>query len=254
MSSNNIKRQAVEALATAIAAGIPALSLTDGPMTKNVFTRVSDDDKYETYPSMYVLPGRGTFTPFPDGNEVWSDNQGNVMWEVGSFEGVCEIRAAHVTPSQREVLEQLILDQFFCQEALNFAPGLDRDDMSSGIIIASIPNLVCRGIVTDHTAHVSLLLDSEEWREEFAWGKRRYSFMECTMTWSAYRLVKAIPTIEELPLDLGAVDPNDPIDGSVVPDNTEEVFVQEDGSATVTEDQTGGLAGGLASPVGGSGT
>jgi hypothetical protein len=138
-----------------------------------------------------------------------STDTGKVLEEVGEFLGTFEIRLYATSPAKREELEQDVIDLF----------------MSSahrpGIILGQTGNLTIQGAATLYSAPIAFSLEETEWREEFAWENRRFSFLDVRVEFPALVLQDAY-TIKSLRTaitqDLG----------SDVPD--EVVEVQDDGS------------------------
>lgn len=205
MATTNIKRITAQVLASYLSANIPDLA-------GKVHTVAPGPEEKATFPCATVLATGVMEFEAHNETDVWWDavvDSGKVLEEVGEFLGTFEIRLYATSPAKREELEQDVIDLFM---ASPHRPG---------IIMQSTGNLTVMGAATLYSAPIAFSLDETEWREEFAWENRRFSFLDVRVEFPALVLQDAY-TINSLRTaitqDLG----------SDVPD--EVVEVQDDGS------------------------
>jgi hypothetical protein len=199
----NIKREACRAVANAISENVPALN-------GKCDAGQADEEVLASYPSLRVIPRRFSFTPFED-EEIDLGSPTMQLVNLGDFEGQVELRIYELSQFKRGELEEAVLGymmsteggsgSFFCRTA-PLTLGL-RDTLYSAPIIAC--------------------LDDEDWREEMAFDKKRFSFLTLSVNYPAL-VVQDAPDILELYLAI-ARDLN-----ATTPDET--VLVDENGNYT----------------------
>lgn len=199
----NIKRQALETLKNYLAprlAGVHVHAYSAGP------------EEPAQAPCLVIIGDRFVFQPF-QADEVHDPGEGAdyVILDVGSFAGRVEMRLYAKSVPERERLEQAILDAFL------ETPG------APGVVKTNSPALTVGGQVTLYQAPIAYRLDEEEWREEFAFEGRRFSFLDIEVDFPA--LVKrAAYTLQDVYLaiteDLTSDSP------------AEMVLVNDDGTTT----------------------
>lgn len=207
MATVNIKRIVGKAIADYIAANVTGLSgrvseVLDGPEQAMVF------------PSATVLPDALTYEPQQADEVYWRTDidDGKIVLNVGDFAGTYELRLYTKTRPERELYEQRILDLFLSTQD---APGT---------IYVNTPTLTVGGYVSLYSAQIQVRLDSEQWREEFAFENRRYVFIDLDIAFPAL-VSRNAPTMESLRVALtNALDSNVPdevvevqLDGSTLP-------------------------------------
>lgn len=179
----NLKTVALESIAAAIAAGIPSLPCEAGE---------DDEESTATPPCLRVVELGGfryealqeAVISAPEA-ETWMLNK------VGYFAGDVELRIyAHSKP-ERDDLEEAVR-QFFLA-GVEDQPGLLR---------ATTPQLVIGGVTTLAATTIACDLDNEDWREEFVFSRKRYSFVRVSCEWPALLVRTGIPTIQEFHLQL----------------------------------------------------
>lgn len=201
-----IKRSALDTLKTLLE------SVTG--LSGKVFVAAQGPEKIATYPSVVIIPQFINFSP-DQAEDVWWAivDDGKSLQEVGSFEGLFEIQLYCNSAPQREEFEERIFQKFLS------TPG------APGTLFSTTPNLTVNGLVTLYPAPIFYRLDSEEWREEFAYESRRFSFLDVLVSFPALTVRDAY-TINSLRV---AITEN--LEG----ETPREVYeVQEDGSTEVS--------------------
>jgi hypothetical protein len=206
MATTNIKRIVGQAIATYIASNVTGLqgrvsAVQEGP------------EKVSDFPSVCLLPSGFSFMP-SDPDEVFNNyDAGNapLVLDIGEFTGLLEMQLYANSVPMRELYEQRILDLFLSQQG------------SPGTLFVQLPTLTINGQVTLYGPEVKVRLDNEEWKEEFSFESRRYSFMDLSVAWPALTTVDA-PTITDLQVGF-----TEDLDSNVA---MEIVTVQEDGSVS----------------------
>jgi hypothetical protein len=184
-------------------------------LSGKVFVAQQGPEKTVTYPSVVIIPQAFTFEP-ETAEDVWWDavtDDGKVLQEVGTFDGLLEIQLYTNSAPQREQFEEAILQAFLS------TPG------APGTICLNTPTLTVNGLVSLYSAPILYRLDDEDWREEFAFESRRFSFLDVVVSFPALTVRDAY-TLDSLRV---AITEN--LDG----ETPREVYeVQEDGSTEVS--------------------
>lgn len=180
----NIKRAAASAIASKLAAAIPAFAAGGGVKP------ASDDYELDAkYPALIIVPRQFTFTPFQDDDELLDDadpaTAANNLVQVGDFEGLFELRLYALSQYDRGELEQQVLDQFMAG-----APG-ELQAQTAAVVLG--------GVTTLYAAPIVARLEDEEWHEEFALAKKRYTFLDANVNFPALSM-RSAPTISQIQL------------------------------------------------------
>ena len=85
---------------------------------------------------------------------------------VGNFVGDLEIRVSSKDRPQREAIQTLLHESMFSQEGRR------------GTIVLTSPPLTIGGVATSVAAQIAYTLGSSGWRDEFAFDKRRWQFLD----------------------------------------------------------------------------
>lgn len=207
MASTNMKRLTAETVASYLASNVAGLSgkvsaLQEGP------------ENVQDYPSAALMPVQFTYVPQSEYDEVYElsgSDDGKVVLDVGEFQGLMRLELYARTKPEREQYEQALMDLFLA------SPG------SPGTLFITTPNLTINGYVSLYSVELKVRLNTEEWREEYSFESKRFSFIELEVAYPALTARNAI-TAQTLELALSdAVDSNTPIDI---------VTIQVDGSTT----------------------
>lgn len=190
----NIKRACAQAIADKLAAAISDFASGGGVRPASADYEVDAKD-----PALVIVPRSLTFTPWQDSEVLDCDDPAavnNSLVHVGDFEGTFEFRLYTGTQYDRGELEQKILDQFMADQ-----PG-QTVALSSPVVLG--------GVTTLYPALIVARLEDEEWREELAFAKKRYAFLDASVSFPALSM-RTVATIEEIELaiarDIDAVDP-----------------------------------------------
>lgn len=207
MASSLIKRASLDAMKRALEASIsPALGLT-------IEVASADWEEPTKLPSVRLIPGKYTFEPWQE-READDTQPDRVFLEVGTFEGTVELRCYACNKTEREEIEDAVLNAFLSTE------------LAPGILTAQTVPLTVGGFATIYQAVASFALDTEEWREEMVFNKKRASFMDVTAWYPALATRGETYTIEQLILAF-----NEDLSSDAV---GEKVLVADDGTTTPT--------------------
>lgn len=153
----------------------------------------ADPEGEQDYPSATVIPNSLEFEPelgYEEVDDPSLDAGGRVVWCVGEWTGTFEIRVSAKDKPQRQALQDAIHAMFFTQVGRR------------GVIVAPSPQLVLNGVITTVVTPIAFALNTSEWREEYAFGKRRWVFVDVDVEFQALVVMDGIYTIEELQLVL----------------------------------------------------
>lgn len=206
MATSNLKRIAAQTFATWLVGKVPSLS-------GKIHTAQEGPNERAAFPCVSILMRSMTFDP-AQADELWwneDTDDGKLLMNVGCFSGTCEVRVYAKSVAERESLEQQILH------------ALMAEPMSPGVVSLQTPEVTVNSLVTLYQAPVAFCLDDAEWREEFAFENRRFSFIDLDAMFPAL-VTRDAYTIETLVTAL-----NHDID-SDIPD--EQVSINEDGDIT----------------------
>ena len=228
-SGKPIKINALQRLAEVIAREVKTLrgQICVGPATR--------DHKLK-FPSLAIVPTRFSFQPDQADendyvrNEVRSFGPQTAVFEVGTWEGVIELRLGEKTPFKRYELEHCI-EQVFLGNADGTAPDAwdyaGTDYMRPGVILIDVPEC--------DNARCAFEMEDDTWENERVFANEWYSVMRITARIPALVRAKCMPDITELLLSL-TQDLETIID---TPDDTdaltdiETVVVDEEGNTSV---------------------
>ncbi len=149
-------------------------------------------DVSSVYPSVAIVADsqRMRFQPSQERVVEFDADEGTAVLEMGQFEGTVELRVAHKTPFERQRLEQRVLEAFF-------ANGEFR-----GVIIAETAPLHLGGVDTEFTTNACFDLEDATWREEFAFERARFSFIDLRCEVQMLVLRDDVVDVDELLLQL----------------------------------------------------
>lgn len=181
----NLKQVALDSIASAISAGV-------GALTGKCAGGEDDEENIATAPCLRVVEVSGfKYEPFQEATVSAPELETWVLNQVGYFQGDVELRLYAQSKAQRNALEES-LRQFF----------LAGTEDQPGLLRATTPQLVLGGVTTLATATISCDWTSEDWREEFVFARKRYSFIRATCEWPALIVRTGIPTIQQLQLQI----------------------------------------------------
>lgn len=204
MPSHNIKRDICNAIASYLSTNVAGLS-------GRVSSRFPGPETETQFPSAMIETSRFMFWPDnPDEVYAAAIDDGKVVMSVGEFAGDAELRVYAKTVTERETIEQRIMDLF-----------LGTQD-GAGTLYIPTGNLTVAGYPTLHSVEVKCRIDSADWQEEFAFENRRYSFIDLTFGFPAL-VARNAHTIDSLQTKLAELEDVDGSDG-------ESVEIQNDGS------------------------
>lgn len=181
----NLKQVALDSIASAISAAIPAL-------TGRCAGGEDDEEVLAAMPALRVVElGGFKFEPTQEQHLSAPENETWLLATVGWFSGDVELRLYARSRKERNDLEESLRQLFL--GGVEDQPGLLR---------ATTPELTIGDVATLATTTIACELDNEDWREEFVFAKKRYSFLRCVAEWPALLVRTGIPTITELQLQL----------------------------------------------------
>ena len=156
-----VVRAALDAAAAHFAANVTGMSATGkvAPISRDAFRDTPQ-------PSIALVPGKRRFewgNPTP--LTVLSGQRG--LWRAGTLTQPVQIRVVARTAKEREPIEQEVEDRF----------GPRR-----GTLHLATAALTLSGVATGYTAPVTLKLGGAGWDEEKTNERRRYSFLDTTLT------------------------------------------------------------------------
>ena len=221
MASASLKHAFADALASYLAT---ATGLT-------CIAEAADPEQKMKEPHLQVIPHKMRFMPFVDEivsgdddtmDEVVTGSNHDMIVELGEFEGPIELRLVAKSLPERERYQAAVLS------ALN---GEDERPGVTPLQVASVPFFQAVGgdVVSNYTANGSVMLDDEDWVEEFAWSKHRFAFLEVQAQFPLLVLRRSVSNIEELILAVTNDMDTEPV--SAIPaDQVESVQISDDGS------------------------
>jgi len=167
-----------------------------------------DPDVGPDYPQIVILPQRLSFEPNSMPDELDLEDEGlaadQAVLDVGSWNGMLEIRVACKDKPQREAMQEAIA-------ALFMAGGVDPASTRRGILVTTTPALTFGATVTTYEAPCAFSLMGGTWNEELVFDKKRYHFMQVDVCVPALVLWEGVYTIEEYHLalthDMDSVNP-----------------------------------------------
>jgi hypothetical protein len=215
MGNVNIKRVVADAFASYIVDKIPAL-------TGKVSATVDGPEKTAPCLAVKILPDEFSFESAQQ-DEVYEadEDDGKLVLDVGSFNGLYTIQLFAVGQAERELYEQKLLDMFL------------ETEWASGTIFLTTPTLIVNGYTSLYAAEVKLRLDSEDWKEEFAFEAKRYSFLDVYVELPALT-ARSVGNLTSLQLALADTDAEILSTGDL--DLSYRVEAQEDGSTLPATD------------------
>lgn len=199
----SLRRTTAQTFATWLLGQVPALT--------RVTTVAPTPQDVATLPSAAVIPNVFRFDPF-QADEAWYDaetDDGRALLAVGGFLGQMELRIYARTPAERQDLEEAVLH------------ALMAEALRPGVVSLQTAAVTVGGVATLYPAPVFVAVADCEWREEFAWENRRFSFLDLDVGYPALVLRDA-HTIDALVVVL-----TDDIDSDVP---VETFTVESDGS------------------------
>jgi len=158
---SQIKRAALDALRADLAANVTGMSAAG-----KVAAVARDAFRDAPQPSIQLVPLRTTFEwTRPQAISSLSGQRG--LWRAGRMAADVQIRVVSRTPKEREPIEEQVIARF--------APRSGTLHLSTGALTLS-------GIATGYSAPVAVGLDRELWEEEKTQERRRYSYLDTTLT------------------------------------------------------------------------
>lgn len=117
------------------------------------------------FPSIRVIPGSFSFVPWQDQylDETLADR---ALVEVGTFEGMMEIRLSTKSQAKAELIEDFIINAFLATE------------LAPGIVVTQTPQVTILDWLTTYQANISFALDKMDWQDELSYTKKQFTFLE----------------------------------------------------------------------------
>lgn len=167
MANINMKRVVADAIANHLATNITGLA-------GKVSSVIAGPETMAPCLAVKVLADQVSFESH-QGDEVYQKDpdDGKLVLDVGAFTGLVSIELYAVSPAERELYEQRILDLFIA------------DVWAPGTLFITTPNLTIAGYVSLYPAQIKVRLSTEEWNDEFAFEGKRYSFLEVSIDYPA---------------------------------------------------------------------
>ncbi len=209
MATSNLKRITAQTLATWLGGKVPALA-------GKIHTVAPEPTEKANFPCVVILSREMNYEPMQADEVWWSEeagdggdiDDGKLILNVGAFTGVFEIRVYAKSVSERERLEDAVLHALMAEE------------MRPGVVSLTTPALTVNEYVTLYQAPVAYMLDEVEWREEYAFENRRFSFIDIDVEFPAL-VVRNAYRIDDLHLAI-----NQDLESDVPLD---EIVIDEDG-------------------------
>lgn len=181
----NLKQVALDAIANAISGGISALS-------GRCAGGEDDEENVAALPCLRVVEVSGfKYEPFQESTISAPELEAWVLNKVGYFTGDVELRLYASSKAQRNALEESLRQLF-----------LAGTEDQPGLLRVTTPQLVLGGVTTLATTTIACDWTSEDWREEFVFSRKRYTFVRCSCEWPALIVRTGIPTIQQLQLQI----------------------------------------------------
>lgn len=200
MANISMKRVVADAIANYIATNVTGLAgkvsaVAAGPETTAPCLAVK------------VIVNSTRFEPTEPNEVYWNEDADDrtAVLDIGQFVGTVSLELYAVSPAERELYEQRILDLFL---ATKWAPGT---------LFITTPTLIVNGYTSLYSAEAKIRLESEEWNDEFAFEAKRYSFIDLSIDFPALTTDTDAPTIDSLQLWLST----NPVDAYIIPDPEE---------------------------------
>jgi hypothetical protein len=165
--------------------------------TAHVEVAVGDPDNEQDYPGASIHPEHFRFEPELGYEEVEDDSldaSGQVVHCVGNWVGSVEIRISALDRPQREAIEAAVEALFNSQEGRR------------GTIVLSTPPLTINGTITTVEAPVAFVMSDSGWREEFAFTKKRWLFLDVDVEFQALVVRNDTWTIDDYQIVLQCID------------------------------------------------
>jgi hypothetical protein len=172
VGNHNLAQVALKALADLIQVNVPSLGM--------VHVGHGDPEDRDGTPCAVLLPSRATFEPFMGEDEILDAATGAALFDVGCWNGTVELRVAAKNQTQREGLEQEILNLFMQRKR-------------RGTVVVVTPQLNVNNFLTLHRAPVAFSLMGSSWEEEAVWEKKRYSYITLSFSYPALVAESAVP-------------------------------------------------------------
>lgn len=198
MASINIKRVTLDAIANYIAANVTGLA-------GKVSAVAAGSETVAPCLAVKLIAEPFTFEPMDYDEVYWNEvtDDKKLITNVGAFTGLVSLNLYAVSPAERELYEQRILDLFL------------RTPWAHGTIFVTTPTLTVDGYPSLYTTELKARLEKAEWSDEFSFDSKNYSFMDIYVEYPALALDADAPTIDSLQLWLS----EDPADNFIVPED-----------------------------------
>ena len=160
----NLKRAALDQLATYLATQVPSLA-------GRVSAVQADEEDQQSYPFLAILPtGKFVLDPFQQDEVDTTDYTDKEVVNVGALRGPVELRLYAHTPYEREELGQQVIDAFHVNAD---APG---------VAVVTLPSVTVGGFTTTYGPLAAFTLEGEQWQEEMVFSKKRFAFFDVEAT------------------------------------------------------------------------
>jgi len=201
-----VKLDALNALAAAIAAAVPAL-------VGKITIQQEPPATIEAFPSLAIIfPGRPQFAPAD--RALHQDLGGNVVvWNVGAFEGPLQMRLTTTNKLDRAQLEQQLVDYAMAREG---APGV----IVVPVVSASVINWVA----------AFELEDSGTWMDQRAFEREYDSVLTFNAVIPALVTQSPVYQIDKLVLGLTSDFTTQFTPSTFAPPDVELVVINQDGT------------------------
>jgi hypothetical protein len=181
----NLKDVALKSIAATIDAGVAALA-------GRCAAGDDDEESNATPPCLRVVEVSGfAYEAMQEDVVSAPDAQTFVLSKVGWFTGDVELRLYARNKVERNDLEEAVRQLFLA--------GVEDQ---AGLLRATTPQIVLGGVTTLASTTIACDWTSEDWREEFVFSRKRYSFIRVAAEWPALIVRTSVPTIQQLQLQI----------------------------------------------------
>lgn len=186
------------------------------PEFKHIHSVLAEPEEINAYPCAVISASQSSlaFHPEQERSELETGDDSEVVC-VGNWTGTFEVRIHETTPAGRDALEARVTELFLEREG---APGT---------LVLESPPLVVQGVGTLYRAPIAYDIVESEWREELAFSKKRFAFIDVEVVLPALMHRQDRPRIQQLILAVS----ND-LDAVITDPSVTQYEVSEDGDLT----------------------
>lgn len=205
----NLRKEAASRLAAKILTAVPSLGAS-------AVISQAEPEVDGKYPGLVIMVGKFRFLPNQD-EDVHQPAADKEFVQVGEAHGDLEVRIYAKAPAERNKLEDQVEQVFLARSG------------SPGVLVDTIPNVEIGGVASAFAPTIAFRLETLEWNEEFAFDRRRYSFISVATELP----VLAVRTVVNLnDLRLGLTEDLTTAYASLPAGSVEVVKINADGSLT----------------------